>query len=70
MEPAVFRGVLDRIQNIGDFDWAPVTPGGHGHTAGGPLSLRTGIPYNVVRKRRYGLPGEVAVRRSLGTRRS
>jgi len=31
-----------------------------------PLSLRTGVPYNVVRKRRYGLPGEVSVRQVTG----
>jgi adenine phosphoribosyltransferase len=31
-----------------------------------PLSLRTGIPYNVVRKRKYGLPGEVSVRQTTG----
>jgi len=31
-----------------------------------PLSLMTGIPYNVVRKRKYGLPGEVSVRPTTG----
>jgi len=30
------------------------------------LSLKTGIPFVVVRKRRYGLPGEVAVHQMTG----
>ena len=34
-----------------------------------PLSLMTGIPYNVVRKRKYGLPGEVSVRQTTTTRK-
>jgi adenine phosphoribosyltransferase len=35
-----------------------------------PLSLRTGIPYNVVRKRRYGLPGEVSLQQTTGYSRT
>lgn len=31
-----------------------------------PLSLELGIPYSVVRKKRYGLPGEVAVSQVTG----
>ena len=30
------------------------------------LSLETGIPFTVVRKRQYGLPGEVAVHQTTG----
>ena len=30
------------------------------------LSLETGIPFVVVRKRQYGLPGEVAVHQTTG----
>ena len=30
------------------------------------LSMKTGIPFVVVRKRRYGLPGEVAVHQMTG----
>ena len=31
-----------------------------------PLSLRTGIPYSIVRKRKYGLPGEVQITQVTG----
>jgi adenine phosphoribosyltransferase len=67
MEPAVLREIIDRMQNIGDFncDYI-VAPEAMGIPLAVPLSLRTGIPYNVVRKRRYGLPGEVAVRQVTG----
>lgn len=30
------------------------------------LTLRTGVPSNVIRKRRYGLPGEVSVKQITG----
>ena len=30
------------------------------------ISLRTGIPYSVIRKRRYGLEGEIALDQSTG----
>jgi adenine phosphoribosyltransferase len=30
------------------------------------LSLKTGLPYNIIRKRRYNLPGEVSVMQLTG----
>ena len=30
------------------------------------LSLKTGIPFNIIRKRAYGLPGEVSVTQETG----
>ena len=30
------------------------------------LSLRTGIPFTIIRKRKYGLPGEVSVEQKTG----
>lgn len=30
------------------------------------LSLRTGIPFTIIRKREYGLPGEVSVQQKTG----
>jgi adenine phosphoribosyltransferase len=67
MEPAVMREIIDRMQNIGDFDCDYiVAPEAMGIPLAVPLSLRTGIPYNVVRKRRYGLPGEVMVHQVTG----
>lgn len=34
------------------------------------ISLRTGIPYSVIRKRRYGLEGEIALDQSTGYSKS
>ena len=31
-----------------------------------PISLRTRIPYSVIRKREYRLPGEISVQRGTG----
>ncbi len=67
MDPRVLEEVLDRI-----FDMMPMDVD---YLVGAeamaiplivPLSLMTGIPYNVVRKRRYGLPDEVSVRQTTG----
>jgi adenine phosphoribosyltransferase len=67
MEAAVLKEIIDRIQNVGDFncDYI-VAPEAMGIPLAVPLTLRTGIPYNVVRKRRYGLPGEVSVHQVTG----
>jgi adenine phosphoribosyltransferase len=67
MEAAVMKEIIDRMQNIGDFDCDYiVAPEAMGIPLAVPLTLRTGIPYNVVRKRRYGLPGEVSVHQVTG----
>jgi adenine phosphoribosyltransferase len=67
MEAAVMKEIIDRMQNTGDFncDYI-VAPEAMGIPLAVPLTLRTGIPYNVVRKRRYGLPGEVSVHQVTG----
>ena len=67
MDPQVLDEVLDRIYDMMDLDVDYLV----GAEAMAiplivPLSLMTGIPYNVVRKRRYGLPGEVSVRQTTG----
>jgi adenine phosphoribosyltransferase len=67
MEAAVMKEIIDRMQNMGDFDCDYiVAPQAMGIPLAVPLTLRTGIPYNVVRKRRYGLPGEVSVHQVTG----
>lgn len=67
MDPQVLDEVLNSIYDIMDLDVD--------HLVGAeamaiplivPLSLMTGIPYNVVRKRKYGLPGEVSVKQTTG----
>ncbi|MCX6650475.1 MAG: hypoxanthine/guanine phosphoribosyltransferase [Methanomassiliicoccales archaeon] len=67
MDPKVLEEVIDRMQEIGDLDCDLII----GAEAMAiplmvPLSLRTGLPYNIVRKRKYGLPGEVSVRQTTG----
>ena len=67
MDPQVLDEVLDRIYDLMDLDVDYLV----GAEAMAiplivPLSLMTGIPYNVVRKRKYGLPGEVSVRQTTG----
>ena len=67
MEAAVIEEIIERMQNMGDFDCDYiVAPEAMGIPLAVPLTLRTGIPYNVVRKRRYGLPGEVSVHQVTG----
>jgi adenine phosphoribosyltransferase len=71
MDPSVLQEVLDRILEVGDFDCdLRLAPEAMGIPLAVPLSLRTGIPYNVVRKRRYGLPGEVSLQQTTGYSRT
>lgn len=67
MDPLVLDEVLNRIYDLMDLD-ADYLVGAEAMAIPliVPLSLMTGIPYNVVRKRRYGLPDEVSVRQTTG----
>lgn len=67
MDPPVLQEVVDHILAIADLrcDYL-VTAEAMGIPLIVPVSLRTGIPYNIVRKRRYGLPGEVKVLQVTG----
>jgi len=71
MDPNVLQEVVDRILEVGDFDCDLImAPEAMGIPLVVPLSLRTGIPYTVVRKRRYGLPGEVSLQQTTGYSRT
>mgnify|MGYP000920873430 CR=1 FL=1 len=62
MEPDVLEEIAARIMEVADLDCdLIVAPEAMGIPVAVALSLRTGIPYNVIRKRGYGLPGEVSV---------
>lgn len=67
MEPGLLGEVIDHICSICDFD-CDLIVGAEAMAIPlmAPLSLRTGIPYNIIRKRRYGLPGEVSVKQVTG----
>jgi adenine phosphoribosyltransferase len=67
MEPDLLEEVIDHICRICDFDCDMIV----GVEAMAlplmaPLSLRTRVPYNIIRKRKYGLPGEVSVKQITG----
>lgn len=69
--PAVTKELLDdivdRFVDVCDFECdyilAPEAMGIHLATA---VCMRTGIPFLVIRKREYGLPGEVALKKKTG----
>ena len=63
----IIEGMVERSNRDYDIILAP-------EAMGIPLavgiSLRTGIPYSVIRKRRYGLEGEIALDQSTGYSKS
>lgn len=69
--PAIAPALLDEVVSEivalvpGGFDRI-VTVEAMGIPVGTALSLRTGIPLTIVRKRRYGLPGEIALGQTTG----
>lgn len=68
VEPALLEEVVEGIRSVADLERAdkivaPEAMGIHHATA---LSLETRIPFVVVRKRSYGLDGEVAVHQRTG----
>ena len=59
--------VLDGIEAVADLDCDLIlAPEAMGIPLATGLTLRTGIPFLVVRKRWYGLPGEIEVRQRTG----
>jgi adenine phosphoribosyltransferase len=71
MDPEVLAEVLEGFKEVGDFHCdVIIAPEAMGIPIAVPLSLELGIPYNVVRKKRYGLPGEVAVSQVTGYSKS
>ena len=67
LDPKLLTLAADRIISICNFDCDYIVTA---ETMGIPLataiSLRLGIPYTVIRKRKYGLPGEVDIAQSTG----
>jgi adenine phosphoribosyltransferase len=67
LEPALLREVVIEVMQVADLDVdkivAPEAMGIHLATA---LSLQTDIPLVVIRKRAYGLDGEVALHQQTG----
>ncbi len=67
MEPEILREVLEWMKSAGNFDCdLLVLPEAMGIPLGVPLSLELGIPYTVVRKKKYGLEGEISLEQHTG----
>ena len=67
IEPALLREIADEIKDVADLDVDRiVTVEAMGIPVSIALSLATGIPVSVVRKRRYGLPGEREIGQQTG----
>lgn len=68
MESEVLQEIIDEFIRIGDFESCDliVTIESIGIQYAAPLSLRTGKPFNIVRKRKYGLPGEISLKQTTG----
>jgi adenine phosphoribosyltransferase len=65
--PSLLEEVLDGLEEIGDFRGDIIlTAESMGFPLAAALSMRTGLPYLFIRKRQYGLPGEVSVRQITG----
>ena len=71
MDAALLDEVADGIVSLCDLDCDVVLAP---ETMGIPLAvcitLRTGVPYAVIRKRSYGLPGEIALDQRTGYSKS
>ena len=67
MDPALLRDFLDWMISAGDFRCDIIAaPEAMGIPLAAPLSLELGIPYTVIRKKAYCLPGEVSVEQRTG----
>jgi len=71
VEPQVLKEATDAIVEIGNFDCDIImTVEALGIPLATALSLRLGKPFNVVRKKMYGLPGEVNLSQVTGYSKS
>jgi adenine phosphoribosyltransferase len=68
MDPELLSEVTDWVVKAGNFSDCSliVAPESMGIPLAVPVSLRLGIPYTVVRKKSYGLPGETAFEQRTG----
>jgi len=71
-EPAVLDEVLEAMASIGNWRECDkiVTAESMGFPLAAGLSLRVRKPYVFIRKRQYGLPGEVSLRQTTGYSRT
>lgn len=71
VEPELLEEVINQIMDIGNMKCDKIVAAeAMAIPLGVALSLRIGRPYVVVRKRRYGLPGEISVEQVTGYSKS
>ena len=71
VDPKLLNEVVDAMVEIGNFDCDIImTIEALGIPLATGLSLKTGKPFNVVRKKMYGLPGEVNLSQVTGYSKS
>ena len=68
LEPAVLEAIVDLTSELIDWEGIDLILGieAMGLPLTAPLSIRTGIPMVIARKRSYGLEGEVEVNQETG----
>ena len=67
VDPHVLKEITDALIEIGNFDCDFImTIEALGIPLATELSVRTGKPFNIVRKKLYGLPGEVNISQVTG----
>jgi adenine phosphoribosyltransferase len=67
INPGLLSEVCDRIMAVGDFDSDQIlTMEAMGIHIGALLSVRTGLPLNIIRKRGYGVEGEMVLGQETG----
>lgn len=68
MRPELLREITSEIMERVDFSECDciVAPESMGIHLAVPISLELGIPYVIVRKRKYGLPGELPIHQHTG----
>jgi len=66
-DPEMLSEVVGEMKKVGDFRCDKIiTIESMGFPLAALLSVETGVPYVFVRKRQYGLPGEVSVQQVTG----
>lgn len=72
MPPEVLEEVADEIMRITDLEGCDklVTAEAMGIPIGIAVSLRSGLPLNIIRKKSYGLPGEMLIKQKTGYSKS
>ena len=67
VDPSLLSEVVDRMVELADMDCDVIlAPEAMGIPLATALSIRTGIPFSVIRKRRYDLEGEIELHQRTG----